>query len=137
MAPRTASVVSLKAPGSSAWMEVLPLQEIRNEPGPDGVHISIFNDLYHPTTGGNYISVYLSPESQAEEFPRNSDGRVASTVARRGSPRRTLRRAGSNETIPMEIGVDGNRRFFRFPSFFSEKTNVDSHSITSLACGQT
>ena len=35
----------------------------------------------------------------------------------------------------MEIGRDGGRRMFRFPSFFTEKSNVDSHSITSLACG--
>jgi subtilisin family serine protease len=36
---------------------------------------------------------------------------------------------------PMEIGRESGRRMFRFPSFFSEKSNVDSHSITSLACG--
>ena len=36
----------------------------------------------------------------------------------------------------MEISSDRRRRIFRFPSFFSEKSNVDSHSITSLACGQ-
>ncbi len=127
--------VSLKAPGSSAWMEVLPLQEIRNEPGPDGVHISIFNDLYHPTTGGNYISVYLSPNLKPKNFRGIPTG--VWRVRLRGEEVRDGRfDAWIERDDPMEIGVDGNRRFFRFPSFFSEKTNVDSHSITSLACGQ-
>jgi subtilisin family serine protease len=35
----------------------------------------------------------------------------------------------------MEISRQGQRSMFRFPSFFTERTNVDSHSITSLACG--
>ena len=36
---------------------------------------------------------------------------------------------------PGEVGRDAGRRLFRFPSFFSQKSNIDSHSISSLACG--
>lgn len=126
--------VSLKPPGSSDWIEVRPLQEMPNEPGPGGVHISIFNDLYHPTNGGNYISIYLSPNLKPKNFRGIPSGvwrvRLRGEEVRDGSFDAWIERDD-----PMEVGVDGNRRFFRFPSFFSEKSNVDSHSITSLACG--
>jgi subtilisin family serine protease len=36
---------------------------------------------------------------------------------------------------PYEFDRVGERRVARFPSFFSERSNVDSHSISSLACG--
>ena len=127
--------VSLKPPGSAKWMEVPPLECIKNEPGPGGVHISIFNELYHPTTGGNYISIYLSPNLKAKNFRGIPKG--IWRVRLRGEEVREGRfDAWIERDDPMEIGREGSRRFFRFPSFFSEKSNIDSHSITSLACGQ-
>ena len=36
---------------------------------------------------------------------------------------------------PFEIGRRADARLFRFPSFFSQRSNVDSHSISSLGCG--
>ncbi len=36
---------------------------------------------------------------------------------------------------PAELEPVGDRRLFRFPSFFTEVSNTDSHSISSLACG--
>ncbi|HEX6741428.1 MAG TPA: S8 family serine peptidase, partial [Sphingomicrobium sp.] len=37
---------------------------------------------------------------------------------------------------PIDVGSFRGVRLVRFPSFFSERSNVDSHSISSLACGQ-
>jgi len=34
-----------------------------------------------------------------------------------------------------ELEPVSGRRVFRFPSFFTERSNTDSHSISSLACG--
>jgi subtilisin family serine protease len=37
---------------------------------------------------------------------------------------------------PVEIGPVGPKKAWRFPSFFSDKTNVDQSSVSSLACGE-
>ncbi len=37
---------------------------------------------------------------------------------------------------PQEIGPRGPKALWRFPSFFSDKTNVDDSSVSSLACGE-
>ena len=127
--------VALKPPGASGWMEVPPLECIKNEPGPGGVHISIFNELYHPTNGGNYISIYLTPNLKARNFRGIPKG--IWRVRLKGEEVRDGRfDAWIERDDPVEISREGRRRIFRFPSFFSEKSNVDSHSITSLACGQ-
>ena len=36
---------------------------------------------------------------------------------------------------PAELEPVAGRRVFRFPSFFTEQSHTDSHSISSLACG--
>ena len=33
------------------------------------------------------------------------------------------------------LGVEGSQQYWPFPSFFAEESNVDSHSVSSLACG--
>ena len=100
----------------------------------NGVTLSIYNELYHPTNGANYIAVYLSPNLDPENFRGIPKG--IWKVRLRGEEVRDGRfNAWIERDDPMEIGRDGERRMFRFPSFFTEKTNVDSHSITSLACG--
>ena len=37
---------------------------------------------------------------------------------------------------PRSLGRVGDREAWRFPSFFSETSNVDNSSVSSLACGQ-
>jgi len=113
---------------------VKPREYIENRRLPSGVTISIYNELYHPTNGGNYISIYLSPNLNEDNFRGITPGiwkvRLQGEEVRDGRFNAWIERDD-----PLEIGREGRTRMFRFPSFFSEKTNVDSHSITSLACG--
>lgn len=127
-------IVSLKPPGNSDWIVVGPREYVENRRLPSGVTVSIYNELYHPANGGNYISIYVSPNLTNDNFRGITPG--IWKVRLRGEE---VRDGGFNAWIerddPMEIGREGRRRMFRFPSFFTEKSNVDSHSITSLACG--
>lgn len=126
--------VALKPPGDSDWLEVKPREYIENKRLSTGVTVSIYNELYHPTTGGNYVSIYLSPNLNSANFRGITPG--IWKIRLRGDEVRNGRfDAWIERDDPMEISRDGGRRMFRFPSFFTEKTNVDSHSITSLACG--
>lgn len=127
-------VVSLKPPGDAPWFEVRPREYVENHRLPSGVRVSIYNELYHPTNGGNYISLYLSPNYDRATFRGITPGTWK--VRLRGEEVRDGRfDAWIERDDPLEIGREEGRRMFRFPSFFTEKTNVDSHSITSLACG--
>jgi subtilisin family serine protease len=125
--------VALKPPGED-WIEVGPRQFVENQRLPNGVFVSIYNELYHPTNGCNYIAIYMSPNLTADNFRGIPKGiwrvRVRGEEVRDGRFNAWIERDD-----PLEIGRSGRRRMFRFPSFFSEKTNVDSHSISSLACG--
>jgi subtilisin family serine protease len=126
-------VVSLKPPGGD-WIEVKPREYVENRRLPSGVLISIYNELYHPTNGGNYISIYLSPNNSSNDFRGITPGiwkvRLLGDEVRDGRFDAWIERDD-----PWEIGREAGRKVFRFPSFFTEKSNVDSHSITSLACG--
>ena len=127
-------IVSLKPPGDSDWIKVGPREYVENRRLPSGVTLSIYNELYHPANGGNYISIYLSPNLTSDTFRGIPPGiwkvRLLGDEVRDGRFDAWIERDD-----PMEIGRNGGRRMFRFPSFFTEKSNVDSHSITSLACG--
>jgi subtilisin family serine protease len=126
--------VSLLPPGESDWIEVKPREYVENRRLPGGVTVSIYNELYHPTNGGNYVAVILSPNLDPQNFRGITQG--VWRVRLKGEEVRDGRfDAWIERDDPMEIGREGGRRMFRFPSFFSEKSNVDSHSITSLACG--
>ena len=127
-------IVSLKPPGASDWIVVKPREYLENKRLSTGVRVSIYNELYHPTNGGNYIGIYLSPNHTTDSFRGITPGiwkvRLLGEEVRDGRFDAWIERDD-----PMEIGREGSRRVFRFPSFFTEKSNVDSHSITSLACG--
>ena len=127
-------VVSLKPPDETEWIDVKPREYVENRRLASGVTVSVYNELYHPTNGGNYIAVYLSPNLDPENFRAITPGiwkvRLKGDEVRDGHFDAWIERDD-----PMEIGREGGRRMFRFPSFFTETSNVDSHSITSLACG--
>lgn len=127
-------VVSVKPPDGDEWIEVKPRSYVENRRLPNGVTLSIYNELYHPVNGANYIGIYLSPNYDPEAFRGIAPGvwrvRLYGEAVRVGKFNAWIERDD-----PMEIGREGHRRMFHFPSFFSERSNVDSHSITSLACG--
>lgn len=127
--------VSVKPPGDEEeWIEVKARGYVENRRLPNGVTVSVYNELYHPVNGSNYIGIYLSPNYDPEAFRGIPPGiwkvRLHGEAVRAGHFDAWIERDD-----PMEIGGEGGRRIFYFPSFFSEKSNVDSHSITSLACG--
>lgn len=125
--------VAVQPPGGGKWFEVPPRRYVQNERLPSGTHLSVYNELYHPTNGANYIAIYLSPD-QGPDLRGIEAGvwkvRLTGVDVRDGRFDAWIERDD-----PGEVGREAGRRLFRFPSFFSRKSNIDSHSISSLACG--
>lgn len=126
--------LKLRAPSGDWIGPVAPGQFIQNYKLPDGTMVSIYNELYNPANGCNYVSIYLSPfyspsgvvgiaaglwtvRLHADEI---RDGRFHGWIER-DDPRRL-------QKVP---GLE----YWRFPSFFSERSNIDDSSISSLATG--
>jgi subtilisin family serine protease len=127
--------VMLKPPGqSSEWITVRPREYVQNRRLSSGTTVSIYNELYHPTNGSNYAAIYLTPNLQPGSLRGVEAGvwkvRLIGDEIRNGRFNCWIERDD-----PIEIGVQGGFRLYRFPSFFSEASNIDSHSISSLACG--
>jgi len=126
--------VELLPPGSSRWLKVSPQEFIENKRLSDGTTVSIYNELYSPANGINSISIYLSPNLEPGNIRGIRAGvwrvRLIGEEIRNGEFHCWIERDD-----PEEIGQIDGERLFRFPSFFSEQSNVDSHSISSLACG--
>jgi subtilisin family serine protease len=125
--------ISLKPPGQP-WIGPISCAEfIENRLLPDGTMLSVYNELYHPANGLNYISVYLSPffgETEVVGVPAGTwlvrlhgkevrDGRYHAWIER-DDPRR--------------LGRIGDRQAWAFPSFFTEATLVDNTTVSSLGC---
>ena len=138
--------VSVLPPGprrSDRWLPtVKPGQYIENilleddvqsgEAG--GCMVSIYNELYHPANGNNYIAIYLSPfyaESGTVGIPAGTwTVRLQGLEVRDGSFHGWIERDD-----PRPLGRQGTQELWNFPSFFSERSNVDNSSVSSLACG--
>lgn len=129
-------IVSVLPPSGGAWIEAGPREFVENLRLKSSTHLSIYNELYHPTNGSNYIAIYLSPnESNAIGDFKGIEAGVWKVRLRGEEIRDGRFNAWIERDDPGEVARDEGRRLFRFPSFFSQKTNVDSHSISSLACG--
>jgi subtilisin family serine protease len=93
--------------------------------------VSIYNDIYAPNNGANCISIFLSR-------PRQSNCGIKSgiwTVRLHGRDIRDGHFQGWIERDDPSAATGGGLTpLWSFPSFFSEKTNVDDSSISSLAC---
>jgi subtilisin family serine protease len=125
--------VSVQPPGSTDWFTVEPFEFIENRRLENGTVISIYSELYHPTNGDNYIAIYLAPNLDPETFAPVTSG--VWKVRLHGSEIRSGRfHAWIERDDPMELDRIEHLRAFRFPSFFSKTSNIDSHSIGSLAC---
>lgn len=127
--------VMVKPPSPAAdWITVRPREFVQNRRLASGTTVSVYNELYHPTNGGNYVAVYLSPNLQPSSIRGVEAGvwriRLVGDEIRNGRFNCWIERDD-----PIEIRSVGAVRLYRFPSFFSEGSNVDSHSISSLACG--
>ena len=125
--------VALKPPNGD-WIRVNPREFVENYRLPSGTTVSIYNELYHPTNGANYIAAYLSPNLDPGSYRGIESGvwkvRLIGEEVRDGRFNAWIERDDAAELEPI-----GGRRLFRFPSFFTERSHTDSHSISSLACG--
>ena len=128
--------VLLRPPNSDHWIgPIKPRQFIENRQLKDGSFISIYNELYYPANGANYISIYLSPLLSEKGIVGVPAGRW--TVRLHGREVRDGRYHGWIERDdPRPQGRQGTREMWRFPSFFSQSSNVDNSSVSSLACGR-
>lgn len=126
--------VSVQAPDGTWIGPVSPRQYVENRELPDGTFVSVYNELYHPANGSNYISIYLSPFLSDRGVVGVGAG--VWKVRLHGEEIRDGRFHGWIERDdPRRIGRIGPADAWRFPSFFSERSNVDDSSISSLACG--
>jgi subtilisin family serine protease len=125
--------VSLKPPNGEWIGPVEPREFIQNRMLPDGTMLSVYNEVYHPANGLNYISLYLSPffsDTQVVGVPAGTwkvrfhareirDGRFHAWIER---------------DDPQRLGRVGEREAWAFPSFFQEKSFVDESTVSSLGC---
>lgn len=128
--------VSIRPPGHTSFLgPAEPGQYIENVQLPGGSFLSIYNELYNPANGANYISIYLSPFYTSEALVGIPSGtwtvRLHGLEVRDGSYHAWIERDD-----PRRRGRVGDREFWNFPSFFSERSNVDNTSVNSLACGR-
>jgi len=133
--PRDHFAVQIKPPGGD-WLEVLePGEFIQNRELPDGTFLSIYNEMYKPANGLNYIGIYLSPLYAREGIVGVKAGtwrvRLIGRDVRDGDYHAWIERDD-----PQPLGDLGDREAWFFPSFFSQDTNVDNSSVSSLACGR-
>ena len=127
--------VEVRPPGGGWIGPINPRQYVENQQLADGSFISIYNELYHPANGANYISLYLSPFFTRKGVVGVPAGRW--TVRLHGLEVRDGRYHGWIERDdPRRLGRVGDREAWRFPSFFSEGSNVDDSQVSSLACGR-
>lgn len=127
--------VSITPPGMETIGPIDPREYVQNHKLSDGSMLSVYNELYHPANGANYIAIYLSPFLK----PDNPVVGVAAgkwKIRLHGIEVRDGRYNGWIERDdPRPRGVIGTQEFWSFPSFFSTASNVDSNSVSSLACG--
>lgn len=132
--PQDRIIVEVKPPSSTKWITVKPREFIENKQLSSGAILSIYNELYHPTNGCNYAAVYLSPNLDPQN-PRGVEAGVWKIRLHGEEIRDGHFHCWIERDDPYELDRLGQVRVFRFPSFFSERSNVDSHSVSSLACG--
>jgi len=126
--------VSIKPPGGEWSEEVEPREFIQNRMTPQGTMLSIYNEVYHPDNGLNYISIYLSPFFSDTEVIGVPAGtwlvRLRAREIRDGRFHAWIERDD-----PQPLGRVGEREAWAFPSFFTESSLVDDSTVSSLGCG--
>ncbi len=133
--PQDRFAIQVKPPGQPWTDPVEPGEFIENRQLSDRSFLSIYNELYNPANGANYIAVFLSPQLREAAPVGVSAGqwlvRLIGREVRDGRYHCWIERDD-----PRPVGRIGEREAWAFPSFFSERSFVDSSTISSLACGQ-
>jgi subtilisin family serine protease len=132
--PQDRFAVSLTTPGGVSIGPVEPREFIENQRLEDGSFVSIYNELYHPANGANYIGIYLSPNLSSNPVVGVPAG--IWMVQLLGREIRDGRFDGWIERDdPRNIGNLGPKEAWAFPSFFTERSMVDNSTVSSLGCG--
>jgi subtilisin family serine protease len=122
--------VSVQPPGLPWTKVVRPGFKVENRPLPDGSLFSVYNELYHPTNGCNYISVYLSPY-----FSEPGVRPVRAGTWRIRLHGLEVRDGRYDAWIERDDFRPAHGTYFALPSIFSAESNSDRSSVSSLACG--
>lgn len=132
--PQDRFAISIRPPGGPWIGPVRPCEYVENRQLADGSCVSIYNELYYPANGANYIAVYLSPfmsDDGAVGVPAGTwTVRLEGVEVRDGRYHAWIER---DDPRPMGRSVD--RALWRYPSFFAEGSFVDRATVSSLACG--
>lgn len=133
--PQDQFAVMVRPPESPDWIgPVEPDQFIENRMLEDGTFVSIYNERYWPANGSNLIGIYLSPFLSPHGVVGIHAGRwmvrLIGRQIRDGSYHGWIERDDSRR-----MKKNGDVEIWSFPSFFSETSNVDNSSVSSLACG--
>lgn len=132
--PQDRISVSVRTPQGEWIGPISPSQYIENRLLDTGTVVSIYNEVYHPANGSNYIGIYLSPFLSKTKVVGVASGEW--TVRLHGTEIRDGRYDGWIERDdPRRRGRAGDREYWNFPSFFGDRSNIDDSSLSSLACG--
>jgi subtilisin family serine protease len=131
---RMAVTLISPAPGSQRIGPVKPGEFVENRQLSDGTFVSIYNELYSPANGANYISIYLTPRLK-RPFIGVKSGEWR--VVLEGMDIRDGRfHAWLERDDPRPIERRNQVNFMAVPSFFSARSNVDRNSVSTLGCGE-
>jgi subtilisin family serine protease len=125
--------VSIKPPGKPWIGPVEPRQYIENRLIDNGTILSVYNEVYHPANGLNYISLFLSPFFGQDEIIGVASGtwlvRLHAREIRDGRFHAWIERDD-----PQQLGRVADREAWAFPSFFTAASMVDNTTVSSLGC---
>jgi len=131
---RMAVTLVSPGPGSQRIGPVRPGEFVENRQLADGTFVSVYNELYSPANGANYIAIYLTPRLKRPFIGvKSGEWRVVleGMDVRDGRYHAWLER---DDPQPIERRNEVN--FMAFPSFFSARSNVDRNSVSTLGCGE-
>jgi subtilisin family serine protease len=132
--PQDRFAVSLRMPNGKWIGPVEPREFIENRRLDDGSFVSIYNELYHPANGANYMGIYLSPNLRSNPVIGVPAGKWI--VRLQGREIRDGRYDGWIERDdPRPFGNLAGMKVWAFPSFFTERSMVDNSTVSSLGCG--
>jgi subtilisin family serine protease len=133
--PQDRFAVQIKTPSGKWLPAVEPRQFLENLRLPEGNMISVYNEIYHPANGANYIGIYLTPFYGEDGVVGIAKGtwtvRLVGDDVRNGTYHGWIERDD-----PRPLGRLGPDEAWAFPCFFGERSNVDDSSVSSLACGR-
>jgi subtilisin family serine protease len=127
--------VQVRSPSGFETDWVHPSEYYENLPLPSNTFLSVYNERYLPANGANRISVFLSPKLKPPVVGVESG---TWTVRLKGVEVRDGRYdAWIERDDPRPIGRidESDAQAWLFPSYFAASSNVDTNSVSALACG--